>query len=78
MYSPHIEGPGSYLQSYFRDRAFPTNMPRVWQEHFLSVKALSRVPFVIGKMGGPFEKDADKEWQRKAVEYFPSQSVGIF
>ena len=78
VYAPHIEGPSSYMQSYFRDSTFPSNMQRVWSDHFLEAKGTLKVPFVIGKMGGKFVDSADMTWQRKAVEYFPSQSVGIF
>jgi endoglucanase len=78
VYSPHIEGPNSYKHAYFKDRAFPTNMPRVWKDHFLEVKASSGVPFVIGKMGGQLTDTAETQWQQKAVDYFPSQDISVF
>ena len=78
VYAPHIEGPASYRQSYFRDLAFPQNMPTVWGEHFLAAKEKTGVPFVIGKLGGKLSDVSDARWQKKALEYFPSQSVGVF
>lgn len=78
VYSPHIEGPSSYRQSYFKDSTFPSNMPRVWREHFLDAKTKTGTPFVVGKMGGRADDAADGKWERKAVEYFSGQSVGVF
>ena len=79
VYAPHVEGPSSYLQSYFRDRLFPKNLEDIWMDHFLRVKAKTGTPFVVGKLGAKLDADPrDLMWLREAVAYFPTQSVGVF
>eukprot|EP00966_Prymnesium_polylepis_P177823 4117984-Prymnesium_polylepis.1 len=77
VYAPHTYGPSTYMQKYFKVPNFPENMPEVWNDHFLAAKKATKVPMVIGEMGGD-GIDLDRVWQKKAMEYFPTQDVGIF
>jgi endoglucanase len=46
--SPHVYGPGVFLQSYFQDPAFPANMPDIWTRQWAH-------PVLCGCEGGPGE-----------------------
>ena len=78
IYAPHTYGPSTFMQSYFRERDFPSNLPQVWGQHFLNAKESSGTPFVIGEFGGKGASREDISWQRKAIQYFPTQHVGLF
>ena len=54
VYSPHVYGPSVYLQKYFLEPGFPTNMPRVWEQHFAFAQGLG-TPIVIGEIGGLYK-----------------------
>ena len=77
VYSPHTYGPGVYLQEYFKDPAFPQNMPAVWDAHFGFVQRTTGVPVVIGEIGGVYE-DRDREWQDWAIAHAASRGFGLF
>ena len=77
VYAPHTYGPSTYMQKYFKVNNFPDNMPEVWTDHFIAAKEATGQPIVIGEMGGD-GKGLDMTWQRKAMEYFPTQDIGVF
>ena len=78
VYSPHTYGPSTYMQSYFKERGFPSNMPSIWGRHFLDATQVHPAPVVIGEFGGRGQAGEDIRWQRKAIDYFPTQNVGLF
>ena len=78
VYSPHTYGPSTYMQTYFKERGFPSNMPSVWGRHFLDATHAHSAPVVIGEFGGRGQAREDIAWQRKAIAYFPTQKVGMF
>eukprot|EP00967_Tisochrysis_lutea_P078963 scaffold107831_cov28-Tisochrysis_lutea.AAC.1 len=75
--SPHTYGPSTYMQGYFEDRRFPSNMPDIWRSHFLFARDLSGAALVIGEIGGNYE-DEDKVWQEEAIRFFAHERVGLF
>ena len=43
------------MQTYFMAANFPANMEGVWDEHFAFVQRATKVPIVIGEMGGVYQ-----------------------
>ena len=52
VYSPHTYGPGTFMQKYFNDGAFPSNLAGLWSSRFAFLAEWSKAPVVIGEMGG--------------------------
>ena len=79
IYSPHVFGPATFMQPYFRAQGFPANMQLIWDEHFLDARRTTGTAIVIGEIGGgEGVSREDQQWQQKAFEFFPSQNVGLF
>ena len=49
VYSPHTYGPSVYMQHYFSDAAFPSNMPKLWEKRFAFLAQSNTAPVVIGE-----------------------------
>jgi len=77
VYSPHTYGPGTFMQSYFSDAAFPGNLAALWRSRFAFLAEQGRAPVVIGEMGGWYV-DKDRQWQDWAVSYMKEKGIGIF
>jgi endoglucanase len=76
--SPHVYGPDVYVQSYFGDSSFPSNMPNIWNQHFgsLTQKGYTIVPDEWGGkygLGGGLAND--KTWQDAMKNYFISNKI---
>ncbi len=75
VYSPHTYGPGTFMQKYFSDPAFPGNMAAIWDLRFGSL--VNNTPIVIGELGG-FYKGTDQKWQDAAIKYCVERGIGLF
>ena len=49
VYTPHTYGPGVFMQPYFQDNSFPSNMEAVWDQHFAFVQQATGQPIIIGE-----------------------------
>ena len=79
VYSPHTYGPSVRQQHYFnRAEGFPTNMPDIWNQHFLNVRRARGESVVVGGFGGRFQSEEDQNWHIKAVSYFVNNRVSSF
>lgn len=77
VYSPHTYGPGTFMQSYFNDGAFPSNLAALWSSRFAYLAEWSKAPVVIGEMGGWYT-GKDQQWQDWAVSFMRDKGIGIF
>lgn len=71
------DGPGTFMQSYFNDWAFPNNLAAIWRSRFAFLAEEGLAPVVIGEMGGWYV-NKDKQWQDWAVEFMKERGIGIF
>jgi endoglucanase len=79
VYSPHDYGPGVYEQGWFKDPSFPSNLPRVWDQHWGYIARLGLAPVVLGEFGGTsVGTDAEGQWQRSLVQYLKGRELGYF
>lgn len=65
------------MQSYFKDRSFPHNMPGVWGQHFYDPAHATGQPIIVGEMGG-FLTGLNKQWQEAFVAFCVSKRIGLF
>ena len=78
VYSPHIYGPDVWLQSYFADPSFPSNMPKIWttQFGFLKDQGMTVVP---GEWGGKYGTGGglaqDVTLQDALIKYYASKGI---
>ena len=77
VYSPHTYGPGTFMQRYFNDRSFPSNLAAIWSSRFAFLTESSQAPVVIGEMGGWYT-GKDQQWQDWAVRFMKERNIGIF
>lgn len=75
--SPHVYGPGLYMQSYFSERSFPGNMPSIWDEHFGFLQKAGYT-VVVGEFGGDYSKPKSRQWQDGFVKYLDERNMGYF
>lgn len=75
--SPHVYGPGIYMQPYFKSSDFPDNMPKIWDSHFGKASERTGLATVIGEWGG-VNVDQDKIWHRKFAEYILKRQISFF
>jgi len=68
--APHAYGPDPFMHSYFKDEAFPGNLPAIWQRDFgqFSDKGYT---VVIGEFGGKLGRGEvrDVAWQNAFVDW---------
>lgn len=74
--SPHVYGPDVYVQPYFNDSNFPSNMPAIWDAQFGFAASLN-YGLVIGEFGGKYGQGnaKDKTWQDKLVDYMIERRI---
>lgn len=76
-YAPHVYGPGTYAQPYFKDAAFPRNLDKVWRDHF-GVVLEKKVGWLVFTEWGGTLKDADKVWADRLAKYFADNKLDTF
>lgn len=79
VYSPHEYGPGVHQAEWFRDPAFPANLPERWDKGFYFLVREQIAPVLVGEFGGR-ETDPDTPegvWQRAFVEFLREKQLGF-
>lgn len=76
VYSPHVYGPSVAAQTYFENKAFPSNMPAIWDSHFGYLKA-EGYAIAVGEFGGRYQGQ-DRVWQDAFVDYMLARQIGDF
>ncbi|KJU82645.1 endoglucanase [Candidatus Magnetobacterium bavaricum] len=78
--SPHVYGPDIYVNDYFKDTAFPKNMPAMWYRHFMFLRDQGYT-ISIGEFGGKYGHGGlamDVVWQNAIVDYFINKGMCNF
>lgn len=66
--SPHVYGPDVYMMPYFKKKAFPSNLPKIWDIHF--GRLAGRYALCSGEFGGKYKAGGrDAKWQDAFVGY---------
>lgn len=77
--SPHVYGPGVFMQDYFKTDNFTEKMPQIWDQHFGQCSNVTGIATVIGEWGGTFdEQNQDANWQRKFFSYIKEKELSFF
>lgn len=74
VYSPHVYGPQVYNQKYFDDASFPSNMPRIWDQHFGFIRNFKDSAIVTGEWGGS-TSGKNGIWLNAYVGYLKSNDI---
>ncbi len=77
VYSPHEYGPGVWSQSWFKDPAYPRNLPQVWNKYWGFIHEQNVAPILVGEFGGR-RVDAESpegKWQRALLSFMKEQGM---
>jgi endoglucanase len=79
VYSPHEYGPGVHQAEWFRDPAFPANLPERWDKGFYFLVREQIAPVLVGEFGGRETGPDTPEgvWQRAFVEFLREKQLGF-
>jgi endoglucanase len=76
VFSPHAYGPSVADQPYFKDPAFPANMPKIWDTHFGYLTSKGFV-VALGEFGGRYVAQ-DVIWQDAFIDYLLKKGMTNF
>jgi endoglucanase len=79
VYSPHEYGPGVSDADWFKDPAFPANLPDRWDKGFAYIVREGIAPVLVGEFGGRETGPDTREgvWQRAFVEFLRERRLGF-
>ena len=78
VYSPHVYGPSvDKSLSWWKEEAFPKNMPDIWTEQWGFIPNATGLPLVIGEWGGTL-KGKDEYWAYAFMDYLKENKIGSF
>jgi endoglucanase len=74
--SPHVYGPDVFVQTYFNDASFPSNMPAIWNSHFGDAQTQG-YSVVLGETGGKYGAGLakDKTFQDALFAYLKQHGI---
>eukprot|EP00741_Cyanophora_paradoxa_P016823 tig00020943_g16247.t1 len=75
VYSPHVYGPGVFMQTYFSDSSFPTNMPAIWDATIGSIAKQTGKAVIIGEWGSHYTGGAEQTWMDAFVSWLLKAGV---
>ncbi len=76
LYSAHDYGPGVYNQAWFQSKAFPDNLPAIWDAHWGYLVKRNLAPVLMGEFGGrSLGPDTEGTWQRALVAYLKQNRI---
>jgi hypothetical protein len=78
VFSPHVYGPATDgRMSYFDAADFPTNMRRIWREHWLGAARSAGATVVVGEWGGRYE-GRDVAWADTLCDLLIEEQLSSF
>ncbi len=79
VYSPHEYGPGVWSQSWFKDKDYPNNLPKIWNKHWGYIVDQGIAPVMVGEFGGRRvdEDSTEGKWQRAFLNYMKEKGVSF-
>ncbi|MFF5227593.1 glycoside hydrolase family 5 protein [Dactylosporangium sp. NPDC000521] len=83
VYSAHDYSPKVWSQQWFTDKAFPANMPALWDKQFGYLVKNNVAPVLMGEFGGRSvaetdaqgNKDLEGIWQRHLISYLKENGL---
>ncbi len=70
VYSAHDYGPEVYMQGWFKDPSFPSNLPSVWDSYWGYLAKEGKAPILLGEFGGKSVGEGlAGSWQRTLFKY---------
>jgi endoglucanase len=83
VYSAHDYSPKVWSQQWFTDKAFPANMPALWDKQFGYLVKNNVAPVLMGEFGGRSvtetdakgQKDLEGIWQRHLMTYLKDNGL---
>ncbi|MDQ1295667.1 MAG: endoglucanase [Actinomycetota bacterium] len=77
VYSAHEYATSVHEQSWFKDPAFPSNMPAVWNRFFGYLAKQGTAPVLVGEFGSTLNDPRDVTWLRALLKYMGSGTRGM-
>jgi endoglucanase len=78
VYSPHDYGISVYdRQPWFRDPAFPANLPGVWDHFWGYLYRQNIAPIMVGEFGSTLANPLDSQWMTALMSYLGSGINGM-
>lgn len=75
--SPHVYGPSTSEQEYFKPKDFVENMPSIWDDHFGLASEKTGYATIVGEWGGRYT-GRDREWQQGFQKYLLDKKMSSF
>ena len=77
VYSPHEYGPGVWSQSWFKDPAYPANLPQIWNKYWGFIHEQNIAPILIGEFGGRRVdgESPEGQWQRALLSFLKDKGM---
>ncbi len=77
VYSPHEYGPGVWSQSWFKDPAYPSNLPQVWHKYWGFIHEQNLAPILVGEFGGRRvdSESPEGQWQRTLLAFMKEKGI---
>lgn len=76
VYSPHEYPASVYEQTWFKDPAYPNNLPAIWDKNWGYLFRQGTAPVLIGEFGSKLATTSDQQWANKLVQYLTGDLDG--
>lgn len=77
VYSPHEYATSVFEQDWFKDPAFPSNLPDFWDSSWGYLHRENIAPLVLGEFGTTLKDPRDRTWLRELMKYLGKGINGI-
>jgi endoglucanase len=69
VYSPHEYATSVFEQEWFKDAAFPSNLPAFWDSSWGYLHRENIAPLILGEFGTTLKDPRDRTWLRELMKY---------
>jgi len=78
VYAPHDYGISVYdRQPWFRDAAFPNNLPSVWDHFWGKIAKQNVAPIMLGEFGSTLANPLDTQWLTTLMNYLTTNGMSF-
>ena len=77
VYSPHDYATSVFEQEWFKDPAFPANLPAIWDQQWGYIEKQGIAPLLLGEFGSTLRDPRDKVWLTELMKYTGTGVTGI-
>jgi endoglucanase len=78
VYSPHEYGISVFdRQPWFKDPAFPANLPGVWDSFWGNIAKNNTAPIMVGEFGSTLANPLDSQWLTSLMSYLDTNGMSF-